>query len=80
MQKADEIQKKAFSFDPNNYTTEEVQQTFWEVLSWRDTIMRKIETVIEKIPGMEFLLEQLTEALNVCRYGRYRRSLFNYPL
>jgi hypothetical protein len=79
MQKADEIQKKAYSFDPDNYTTEEVQQTLWEILVWRDTIMRKISVIIEKIPGMEAVLDQLTEALNVCTYGQYRETLADSP-
>ena len=30
--KADEIQKKAYSFNPDNYVTEEVQQTLWDIL------------------------------------------------
>jgi hypothetical protein len=66
MAKADEMQQKAFNFDPNNYTTEEVQQTLWEILSWRDVIMRKVSTIIEKIPGLEDLMDQLTDAMNVC--------------
>jgi Heterokaryon incompatibility protein Het-C len=75
MKRADEIQQKAYSFDPDNYTTEEVQQTLWEILGWRDTIMRKISTIIEKIPGMEMVLEQLTDALNVCKCGQRRKIL-----
>lgn len=66
MAKADEMQRKAFNFDPNNYTTKEVQQTLWEILSWRDIIMRKVSMIMEKIPGLEDLMDQLTEAMNVC--------------
>ena len=66
MAKADEMQRKAFNFDPNNYTTEEVQQTIWEILSWRDIIMRKVATILEKIPGLENLMDELTDAMNVC--------------
>lgn len=68
MKQADELQAKAYNFDPDNYTTEEVQKTLWDILVWRDTIFRKISTIIEKIPGMETVLDQLTEALNVYIY------------
>lgn len=68
MQKADQIQAKAYSFDPDNYTTEDVQQTLWEIMGWRDAIMRKVSTIMEKIPGLESLMENLTDALNVCTY------------
>lgn len=68
MQKADQIQAKAYNFNPDEYSTEEVQQTLWEIMQWRDTIMRKVSTIIEKIPGMETVLDQLTEALNVYIY------------
>lgn len=67
MAQADEIQAKAFHFDPDNYTTEEVQQTLWQILGWRDRIMRKVSTIMEKIPGLEDLMDQLTDALNVCK-------------
>jgi hypothetical protein len=68
IQKADQIQASAYHFDPDNYTTEEVQRTLWDILQWRDQAMRKISTAIEKIPGMQDLMEQLTEALNVCKW------------
>ncbi|KAG9057866.1 hypothetical protein FS842_003628 [Serendipita sp. 407] len=66
--KAEQIQKKAYSFNPDNYTTDEVQKTLWDIMVWRDTIMRKVSTAIEKIPGLENTLEELTAALNVYIY------------
>ncbi|CCA68738.1 related to Het-c heterokaryon incompatibility protein [Serendipita indica DSM 11827] len=66
--KADEIQKQAYSFNPDSYVTEDVQKTLWDILQWRDTIMRKVDTIMEKIPGLEQTTEQLTDALNVFVY------------
>ncbi|KAG8836076.1 hypothetical protein FRC17_010009 [Serendipita sp. 399] len=66
--KAEQIQKKAYSFNPDNYTTEEVQATLWDIMVWRDNIMRKVSVAIEKIPGLENYLEELTAALNIYIY------------
>lgn len=66
MQKADEIQQRALSFNPDDYVTEDVQRNLWDILTWHDTIMRRISTIMEKVPGLEQTKSQLADALNVC--------------
>ena len=44
----------------------EVQQFLWDVLEWRDGMMRGLALGIESIPGLSDLLEQLTDVLNQC--------------
>jgi len=89
VQRAEEIQKNAYNFNPNDYTTEEVrlfcnkgrlnervtgkcciqvQRQLLDLLVWRDGVMRDFSKVVEGIPGLSDLMEQLTEALNVCEY------------
>ena len=44
----------------------EMQSFIWEVLLWRDEIVRGISGAIEKIPGLTTLLEQITGVINQC--------------
>lgn len=67
--KADELNNNAVNFDPSQFTTAQVQQQLWEALVWRDGIMREIERVIENVPGLQNLVDQLTEAITVCELG-----------
>ena len=68
MQKGEEMKAKseAYDFDPDNIAPPEVQQQFKELLIWRDDLMRDFAETIEKIPGLDELLEQLSNALNAC--------------
>lgn len=67
VQKAEELKANAIHFDPNNYSTEETQRQIWEALSWRDGVMRDIESAIEGIPGLETLVDEITQAVTVCK-------------
>ncbi|PPQ99587.1 hypothetical protein CVT24_005166 [Panaeolus cyanescens] len=64
--KAEQIQSesKAYHFDPDNVAPPEVQQRLKELLAWHDDVMRNIEKKIEMIPGLEALVEELSNALN----------------
>ncbi|KAF9039899.1 heterokaryon incompatibility Het-C [Panaeolus papilionaceus] len=64
--KAEQIQSesKAYHFNPDNVAPPEVQQRLKELLAWHDDVMRSIEKKIEMIPGLESLVEQLSNALN----------------
>ena len=68
--KAEQIQSesKAYHFNPDNVAPPEVQQRLKELLAWHDDVMRSIEKKIEMIPGLESLMEQLSNALNECEY------------
>ncbi|KAI5829276.1 Het-C-domain-containing protein [Schizophyllum commune Tattone D] len=70
MQKGEEMKAKseAYNFDPDNIAPPEVQQQFKELLIWRDDLMRDFAETIEKIPGLDELLEQLSNALNAYVY------------
>lgn len=67
MQQGEEMKAKAFDLTGkiDEVAPEEVQKQLWEILEWRDGIMKDIAETIENIPGLEQLLDQITEALNV---------------
>lgn len=68
-EKADEaenIKNKPYNFDPDNYAPKEVQRQLFEILKWRDNVYRDIIKKIEMIPGLNDLIDQLTNALNAC--------------
>ncbi|KAH8117108.1 heterokaryon incompatibility Het-C [Phellopilus nigrolimitatus] len=46
----------------------ETRALLWDVLAWRDDIVREVISVIESIPGLAELLEQITDVLNKCVY------------
>lgn len=59
-------ESKAYHFDPDNVAPPEVQKRLWAVLKWRDGVVRGVSEKIEAIPGLETLLDNLTDALNAC--------------
>ncbi|RDB28776.1 hypothetical protein Hypma_015984 [Hypsizygus marmoreus] len=61
-------QAKAYHFDPDNVAPPEVQQQMLSLLKWRDDVYRDVLKRIEMVPGLEDLLEQLTNALNAYVY------------
>ncbi|KAG8762608.1 hypothetical protein FRC11_008506, partial [Ceratobasidium sp. 423] len=68
MEQGDQIRAKAFDFNPNDVAPEEVQQRLLEVLKWHDQVMHDITRTIQNIPGLESLLDDLTNALNAYVY------------
>ncbi|KAJ6541906.1 heterokaryon incompatibility protein Het-C-domain-containing protein [Mycena capillaripes] len=59
---------KAYNFDPNNIAPPDVQQKLLQLLKWRDGLMRSILEKIEMIPGLDSLIDQLSNALNAYVY------------
>ncbi|KAF7307412.1 Heterokaryon incompatibility protein het-c [Mycena indigotica] len=59
---------KAYHFNPNNVAPPEVQQKLLALLRWRDGLMRSIAEKMEMIPGLEQLMDQLSNALNAYVY------------
>lgn len=51
--------------DPNTMSPQELYQTMWKVLQFRDNVMKKIENTIDKIPGLGSLVEKITNSINV---------------
>jgi len=61
-------QSKAYNFNPDDVAPPEVQQQLWSLLKWRDNVYRQILKKIEMVPGLENLLEELSNALNECEW------------
>ncbi|KAJ7044922.1 Het-C-domain-containing protein [Mycena alexandri] len=61
-------ESKAYSFDPNNIAPPDVQDKLLRLLKWRDGLMRSILEKIEMIPGLDSLIDQLSNALNAYVY------------
>jgi hypothetical protein len=69
VQQAEQMKQNAIHFDPDKYTSDETQAQIWEALCWRDSIMREIDAIISGIPGLEELVEEISQALTVCKYN-----------
>ncbi|KAG8709800.1 hypothetical protein FRC08_018045 [Ceratobasidium sp. 394] len=68
MNQGDEIRNKAFNFNPDDVAPEEVQQRLLEILKWHDQVMHDVTKTIQNIPGLESLLDDLTNAMNAYVY------------
>ena len=75
-------QAKAYQFNPDNIMPPEVQRQLLQLLRWRDDIYRDILKKIEMIPGLESLIDALTNALNACEAESldFLRALADVPL
>jgi len=59
-----QAESKAYHFDPNNVAPPEVLKRLWALLKWRDGVFRSVSGTIESIPGLDSLLDNLSESLN----------------
>ncbi|EIM88768.1 Het-C-domain-containing protein [Stereum hirsutum FP-91666 SS1] len=50
---------------PEDMSPQEIHAVLWQVLSFRDSIAKKIENTIEKIPGLGPLIEKITDSISV---------------
>ncbi|KAA1472452.1 Het-C-domain-containing protein [Dentipellis sp. KUC8613] len=50
---------------PDQLTPQELHSVLWQVLSFRDSVAKKIEKTIEKIPGLGPLIEKLMDSISV---------------
>lgn len=80
VQEAENIKSRAYNFNPDDYASEEVQKQFMDILIWRDDLYRDIAEKIEMIPGLEDLLEELTNALNTCIFPFFLDDLLKLIL
>ncbi|KIJ38953.1 hypothetical protein M422DRAFT_33009 [Sphaerobolus stellatus SS14] len=53
---------------PEDMTPQELHSVLWQVLSFRDSVVKKIEMTIEKIPGLSSLIDSLMDSLAVFVY------------
>ncbi|ORY22766.1 putative heterokaryon incompatibility protein HET-C [Naematelia encephala] len=51
--------------DPSTMTPQELHATLWQILSFRDSVMKKIENTIDKIPGLAGLVEKISNSISV---------------
>ncbi|KAI9511719.1 heterokaryon incompatibility protein Het-C-domain-containing protein [Russula earlei] len=70
MQQAESLQaaSNAYHFDPKNIAPPQVQQRLWALLKWRDGIYRSVSETIDSVPGLESLLDGLSESLDTYVY------------
>ncbi|KAI9465912.1 Het-C-domain-containing protein [Lactarius psammicola] len=50
---------------PDQMSPQELHAVLWQVLSFRDSVAKKIEKTIERIPGLGSLIEKITETISV---------------
>jgi hypothetical protein len=50
---------------PEQLSPQELHSVLWQVLSFRDSVSKKIERTIERIPGLESLCEKISESISV---------------
>ncbi|KAI0281811.1 heterokaryon incompatibility protein HET-C [Russula aff. rugulosa BPL654] len=50
---------------PEQMSPQELHSVLWQVLSFRDSVAKKIEMIIEKIPGLRPLLEKISDTISV---------------
>jgi len=49
---------------PEEMSPQELHAVLWQVLSWRDSMVKSISQTIEKIPGLGPLLDKLMESIS----------------
>ncbi|KDQ14431.1 hypothetical protein BOTBODRAFT_132240 [Botryobasidium botryosum FD-172 SS1] len=64
VQSAEAVGDQAIHFDPSTVAPAEVRQQLWSVLLWRDNTMKDIGKIVSNIPGLQGLLEKLSNAIN----------------
>ncbi|KAL7416920.1 heterokaryon incompatibility protein Het-C-domain-containing protein [Mrakia frigida] len=51
--------------DPSTMTPQQLHDTLWKILVFRDKVMKGIENTIARIPGLSGLIEKITNSLSV---------------
>lgn len=65
-----EQKSQGYNVNPDDICPPEVQQNIWDLIKWRDGIMRDVSSTLESIPGLGDLVEELTNSLNECELLR----------
>ncbi|KAH8080941.1 heterokaryon incompatibility protein HET-C [Filobasidium floriforme] len=53
------------AMDPEMMTPQQLHDTLWKVLSFRDSVSKTIENTLEKIPGLGSLVEKISSSISV---------------
>ncbi|KAI0763072.1 heterokaryon incompatibility protein Het-C-domain-containing protein [Trametes elegans] len=53
---------------PEDMSPQELHAVLWQVLTFRDSVVKKIEKTIEKIPGLGPLIDKLMDSISVFIY------------
>ncbi|PPQ80232.1 hypothetical protein CVT26_012030 [Gymnopilus dilepis] len=51
--------------NPDEMSPQELHAVLWQVLTFRDSVVKKIEKTIEKIPGLGPLIEKIMDSISV---------------
>ncbi|KJA23049.1 hypothetical protein HYPSUDRAFT_66529 [Hypholoma sublateritium FD-334 SS-4] len=51
--------------NPDEMSPQELHSVLWQVLTFRDSVVKKISKTIEKIPGLGPLIEKITDSISV---------------
>lgn len=49
---------------PEDMSPQELHSVLWQVLTFRDSVVKKISKTIEKIPGLGALIEKLMDSIS----------------
>ncbi|KAE9406188.1 Het-C-domain-containing protein [Gymnopus androsaceus JB14] len=50
---------------PEDMNPQELHAVIWQVLTFRDSVMKKVEKTIERIPGLEKIVEKISNSISV---------------
>ncbi|KAF8800551.1 Het-C-domain-containing protein [Phlegmacium glaucopus] len=50
---------------PEDMTPQELHSALWQILTFRDSVAKKIAITIEKIPGLESLVDKIMDSISV---------------
>ncbi|KAF9239812.1 Het-C-domain-containing protein [Melanogaster broomeanus] len=50
---------------PEDMSPQEVHAVLWQVLSFKDSVSKKMSATIEKIPGLSSIIDSITESISV---------------
>ncbi|KAJ6036676.1 hypothetical protein N7540_000955 [Penicillium herquei] len=51
--------------DQSNFNPQETVKKIYPILAFRDKVVRKLNSIIEKVPGLETIIEKISETLTV---------------
>lgn len=51
--------------DPSTMSPQELHATLWKILSFRDSVMKRIESTLDKVPLLGSLVEKISTSVSV---------------
>jgi hypothetical protein len=65
MDDVNNIRAAAQAQDPSTMSPQDLHRTLWQILSFRDKVSKKIENTLEKIPGLNSLVDKISNSIGV---------------